>query len=289
MAASNRGADHAAVTPTLYGDLGQVKLLTREQERALAIRVERGDFAAKTHMVEANLRLVAKIAGGFLGQGLAYEDLFQEGVLGLIRSVEKFDYRKGYKLSTYATLWIRQAIQRAIQDRGRLIHLPADVSRQAVRIRRARQALSGKLGREPHDSEIALYLEFPVEDVKRIIAYVRDTQSIDAPIASSDGDELVLADTLSDQATPSPAVQSQANAIARSVHRALQELDEPQRQVIELRFGLGEFGETCSVTDTALRLRRSREEVRTLERQALAALRHTDALAAWEPAAPIAA
>jgi RNA polymerase primary sigma factor len=287
MAATPNGDTFAGITPTLDRDLGRVKLLTPTEEVELAKRVERGDFAAKTHMVEANLRLVAKIAGGYLGQGLAYEDLFQEGVTGLIRAIEKFDHRKGFKLSTYATLWIRQAIQRAVQDRGRLIHQPADISRTAARIRRARQALTGRLRREPSKQEIADYLELPVEKVADVIAVVRETVSMDRPIAGTD-DGLLLADTLADEATPWPGEQGAANELTRSVESALAHLDGLSRCVIELRFGVGESGEVCSVTETAARVKRSRSEVRALERDALAALERQRQIAAYRPA-PLAA
>lgn len=282
MATSEHGDRFAALTPTLYGDIGKVKLLSAAEEVLLAKRIERGDFIAKTHMVEANLRLVAKIAGGYAGLGVSAEDVFQEGVIGLIRAVEKFDYRRGYKFSTYATWWIRQAIQRAVQDYGRLIHLPADISRMAARIRRAQEALSARLERDATNEEIAAELEVGLEKVTDVIAHVRETLSIDRPLPGSDGESL-LADTLVDERTPSPAEQGQANAIAAAVQGALESLDGLQRRVIELRFGVGDTGEVCSVWETARRVQRSASTVRAFERQALRTLEHQQPVARYRP------
>jgi RNA polymerase primary sigma factor len=270
----------------LYGRIAKVKLLTVEQESDLARRIERGDLAAKTHMIEANLRLVATIANSFAGLGLPGPDLFQEGVIGLIRASEKFDYRRGHKFSTYASLWIRQAIQRALQDRARLIHLPADVSRRAARIRRARRALTGELGRDPANAEIADYLDLTVEDVEKVNGHLQDALSLDQPIAGSE--DIMLGETLIGATTPSPGAQGESHARQNSVQRALHKLDERSRRVIELRFGVGEHGETCTVTEAAQRLRISRPTLREIEHRALERLRRERSILTWDttPAEP---
>jgi DNA-directed RNA polymerase sigma subunit (sigma70/sigma32) len=280
-AISTCGARSAETHQSPYGDIGKVRLLTPEQERTLAERVERGDFQAKTHMVEANLRLVASIVRRYTGRGMPEKDLFQEGVVGLIRAVEKFDCRKGFKFSTYATLWIRQAIQRALADRGRLIHLPADVSRGMARIRRTRQALTGALGREATDAEIADELGISAEEVEMLLRYADDPVSLHTAIPGAE--DMLLGDTIEDRSSPTLAHQSESIEIERSVNAGLAALDDLSRQVIELRYGVGDCPTCYTVTDTAAQVRRSRQEVREIERDALQRLAVHEQISAWQP------
>jgi DNA-directed RNA polymerase sigma subunit (sigma70/sigma32) len=279
-AISTGGTRRAATRPSSYGAIGKVRLLTPLQERALAQRVERGDFQAKTHMVEANLRLVASIVRHYTGRGTPAQDLFQEGVIGLIRAVEKFDYRRGFKFSTYATLWIRQAIQRALEDRGRLIHLPADVSRALARIRRVRQALSGALGREPTNAEIADELGISAQEVETLLRYADDPVSLHTPVSSAE--DVLLGDAIADD-SPTTAEQSESSAIERSVNTGLTVLDDLSRQVIELRYGVGDCPTAHTVIDTAQEVRRSRQEVREIERDALKRMAAQEQISAWQP------
>jgi len=283
MPTTYAGEDLAGASP--YGQIGRVKLLRKSQEQRLARRMERGDFAAKTHLIEANLRLVAKMTRGYLDQGLPAQDLFQEGVIGLIRAAEKFDYRRNLKFSTYATLWIGQSIQRAVQDRGRLIHLPAHVSRRAARIRRARRELTGQLAREPDSAEIAQELGLTSEEVDHVLKLLQQPVSIEQPIAGCD--DLLLADVLHDRSEAPTDTQGQESVQRAIVGEAVDGLECLQRRVIELRFGLDECCE-CSVTETAQRLRCSRADVTRIERQALEHLRTHGPLGACTPAPALA-
>jgi RNA polymerase primary sigma factor len=261
----------------MYHQVGNVKLLTREQERSLAERIERGDFDAKTHMIEANLRLVATIANGYIGLGLPAADIFQEGVIGLIRAAEKFDYRKGYKFSTYASLWIREAMHRGLQKRGRIVCLPAGVWRAASKIRRCRKALTERLGREPNSEEIAAELGMPDEQVKAVIHAFCDAVSLNAPKTG----DVELGDTLLAENSPAPDRESEAAAVKEAVRRGLAALDPKQRAVIELRFGVGASSRAYTVTQAAERLRIPRGDLRRTERKAMARLQQDRSLAAW--------
>ncbi len=297
------GQTHASRMTPLYGQIAKVKLLTAEQERDLARRIERGDFAAKTHMIEANLRLVATLAKGFAGLGLPGADLFQEGVIGLIRAAEKFDYRRGHKFSTYASLWIREAIQRGLQQKGRVVYLPADVWRTSSRIRRSRAALTQRLGREPDSQEIASDLGLADDQVKAVNQAFRNAVSLDAAISGAERIELgetlsdenspapdregELGEALLDENSPTPDREGEAAALKTLVGRGLSTLDPKARDVIELRFGVGQSSEACTVTESAQRLRLSRPDLRAIEHGALERLRRQRPIAAWGlPARP---
>jgi RNA polymerase primary sigma factor len=256
-----------------------VKLLTPAEEKRIARRIERGDLQAKEHLIEANLRLVGKIASGYIGLGLPRADLFQEGVIGLIRAAEKFDYRKGYKFSTYARLWIREAMQRGLQKKGRLVYLPADVWRAASRIRRCQSALTQRLGREPNSQEIASALSLPDEQVKVVIQAFRDAVSLNAA-TTGDGD-LEIGETLLDANSPAPDCEGQTAGLKQAVTRGLGTLDRRAREVIEVRFGVGDCSEPCTVTQAAQRLRISRGELRRIEDAAMTRLEQDRSLAAW--------
>jgi RNA polymerase primary sigma factor len=256
-------------------------LLTAAEEIELAQRIERGDLEAKDRMIKANLRLVVAQARRYQGHGLPLEDLVQEGMLGLIRAVEKFDWRRGFKFSTYGTLWIRQAIQRGLQNHGRTIRLPVHVAQRQVKVRKVEGELSIQLGREPTDEEIAAVAELPVEQVYEIRELSRNLSSLDQPV-TEDG-EASLGDLLpSDQ--PEPVEEVAASERDRQVAEIVGALPEPERKVIELRFGLsGDEPRTPRQTGSELGITAAKAS--ELENQALRRLADNSQLEALRAAA----
>lgn len=256
-------------------------LLTAAEEIELAKRIERGDLDAKQRMINANVRLVVSQARRYQGHGLPLEDLVQEGMLGLIRAVEKFDWRRGFKFSTYGTLWIRQAIQRGLQNSGRTIRLPVHVAQRQVKVRKVESELSVKLGREPTDEEIASVAELPVEQVSEIRELARNLASLDQPVG--DDGELTLGDLLpSDR--PDAFDELADSLREQQVAEVLARLPEPERNVIELRFGLS-GDEPRSVRQTGNELGMTAAQASELEEQALRRLAESPELEALRIAA----
>ena len=248
-----------------FRDARRHPLLTAAEEIELAKRIERGDLDAKNTMINANLRLVVSQARRYQGHGLALEDLVQEGMLGLIRAVEKFDWRRGYKFSTYGTLWIRQAIQRGLQNSGRTIRLPVHVAQRQVKVRKVESELSAGLGREPTDEEIATVAELPVEQVSEIRELARNLASLDQAV--SDDSDLTLGDLL-----PSDRPDALDGLVDRlreeQLAEVLADLPDIERNVIALRFGL-DGDEPRSARQTGAELGITAAQTSELEEQAL--------------------
>jgi RNA polymerase primary sigma factor len=251
-------------------DIGKVPLLTAAQEVELAKRIERGEHAAKQAMVEANLRLVVSIAKRYRNQGLPFLDLIQEGTIGLVRAAEKFDYRKGFKFSTYATWWIRQAVARAIADKGRTIRMPVHVVEKLNKIHRSERKLRAELSREPTAQEIAMDLELTFEEVEQIRRSAQTPVSLEKPVG--DEEESEFGHFLTDETIPLPDEAAETALRREALRSILGSLSQRERQVLELRYGLDgqqprtldEVGRTFNVT---------RERIRQIEHQSLKKLR----------------
>jgi RNA polymerase primary sigma factor len=265
----------------LLREAGRYKLLTPAEEIELAKRIERGDLAAKDRMINSNLRLVVSNARRYQGQGLALGDLIQEGMLGLIRAVEKFDWRKGFRFSTYATLWIRQAIQRGLENTSRTIRLPVHVAQRSRKVGRIERELTTKLGHEPSDEEIAAVADLPLAEVIEIRKAERAVVSLDKPVGE-DGDTS-LGDLITLE-TPSVEEEVHEAITSQTLQEAIAELPEPERHVIEMRFGAGDE-EPQTLSQAGKRLGVSTERARQLEERALRRLSQRPELRALRTAA----
>ncbi len=247
-------------------EIGRVPLLTAKQEVELAQAYEAGSDAAKQQMIEANLRLVVSIAKHYRGQGLGFLDLIQEGTIGLVRAVEKFDWRKGFKFSTYATWWIRQAVARALADKGRTIRMPVHVVEKVNRIGRTERRLVSELGREPSLAEIAAELELPLDEVEQIKHSMQAPMSLDRPVG--DEEDSQFGQFVADDSSPAPEDFASEDARGDTLRRVLQSLSQRERRVLELRYGLG--GEHPRTLDEVGReFGVTRERIRQIENQAL--------------------
>jgi RNA polymerase primary sigma factor len=256
-------------------------LLTAPEEVELAQRIEKGDVDAKDRMINSNLRLVVSVARKYQGHGLSLGDLVQEGMLGLIRATEKFDWRRGFKFSTYATLWIRQAIQRGLENSSRTIRLPVHIAQRERKINRTERELATKLGREPTEQELADAVELPVDQVIEIRKAARPLTSLDQPVG--DDGETAFGDLLASNA-PNPEDEVVSDAGTSAVQEAVNRLPERERDVVELRFGLG-GREPTPLRETGRKLGISAERVRQIEEDALERLAESGDLAALRDAA----
>lgn len=252
-------------------EIGKVPLLSAEEEIELAKRMELGDQEAKKRLAEANLRLVVSIAKRYVGRGMLFLDLIQEGNLGLIKAVEKFDYRKGYKFSTYATWWIRQAITRAIADQARTIRIPVHMVETINKLIRVSRQLLQELGREPSPEEIAAEMNMPVERVREILKISQEPVSLETPIGEEEDSH--LGDFIQDDNVPVPADAAAFTLLKEQLEEVLGTLTEREQKVLTLRFGL-EDGRARTLEEVGREFNVTRERIRQIEAKALRKLRH---------------
>ena len=252
-------------------EIGKVPLLTPEKERELAMRMAEGDEAAKSELAEANPRLVVSIAKRYVGRGMLFLDLIQEGNLGLIKAVEKFDYRRGYKFSTYATWWIRQAITRAIADQARTIRIPVHMVETINKLIRVSRQLLQQLGRDPQPDELAKAMDMPVEKVREILKIAQEPVSLETPIGEEEDSH--LGDFIPDDDAPAPAEAAAFTLLKEQLMDVLDTLTWREEKVLKLRFGL-EDGRARTLEEVGREFNVTRERIRQIEAKALRKLRH---------------
>lgn len=252
-------------------EIGRIPLLTAEEEVELAKRMEQGDEEAKRKLAEANLRLVVSIAKRYVGRGMLFLDLIQEGNLGLIKAVEKFDYRKGYKFSTYATWWIRQAITRAIADQARTIRIPVHMVETINKLIRVSRQLLQEYGREPTPEEIAKEMGLPEERVREIMKIAQEPVSLETPIGEEEDSH--LGDFIEDEDAPAPAEKASFTLLKEQLEEVLDTLTEREEKVLRLRFGLDD-GRSRTLEEVGKEFNVTRERIRQIEAKALRKLRH---------------
>ena len=252
-------------------EIGKVPLLTAEEEVELAIRIEHGDEAAKDRLNEANLRLVVSIAKRYVGKGMQFLDLIQEGNLGLLKAVEKFDYRKGYKFSTYATWWIRQAITRAIADQARTIRIPVHMVETIHKLGRVSRQLSQELGKDPTPEQIAQEMNMPVDKVREIMKISQDPVSLETPVGEEEDSH--IGDFIPDDDAPAPSESAAAILLREQLMEVLETLTPREQKVLRLRFGLDD-GCQRTLEEVGKEFHVTRERIRQIEAKALRKLRH---------------
>jgi RNA polymerase primary sigma factor len=253
-------------------EIGRIPLLTREEEIRLAQRVEAGDMKAKQELIDANLRLVVSIAKKYIGRGMTFLDLIQEGNKGLIRAVEKFDWTKGFKFSTYATWWIRQAITRSIADQARTIRIPVHMVETINKLMRTSRRLMQELGREPTPEEIGEAMEMDPEKVKEIFKIAQNTTSLEAPVGEGD-DDSTLGDFISDDRQQSPYDATSQQMLRENVEEVLEALSDREAKVLKMRFGLA-GNKMMTLEEVGKQFGVTRERIRQIEAKALRKLKH---------------